>query len=325
MLQIDPFELDTDELSSLYKEHPEQRGAALAMALRHRMGGEPKQAIKVLRAAEKHGQGGFCIDYEYALSLEALGKVAEAEKRLQSALSPDRLIRKTFDVDWTEFAEDARADFSKESNVNFEDIEMVGDEIDLQYLEFRLKKQPANPYLNIAYGLVSARMRSLREAMPYLEIAINHPETAKSTLEHLAMCTFDTGEADQFMECAQTLLDIEPDNLTACMIMGTYASNMENDETALEWYERAHSKDPNNYIPMLGIADCLVSTRYSEAVYWYEKLLKTEPSVSAALGLSNLYIKREQFEKARKWLLYTLEIHPNHFLALSALERLPET
>ena len=146
------------------------------------------------------------------------------------------------------------------------------------------------------------------------------------SLEHLisAIQHFQSGQIQKAKEMAKEILEQEPEQEVALLLMGNCEFASENLEDALEYYNKSLGANPDFKDAKLALADALKATgRNREAVDAYKGLLDEDPgNARHLLAMGECLIDLGAQEQAKKALEMALGIDPGLGFAHVLLGRL---
>lgn len=305
-MQINPFDLDLEELKNLYKTRPNHEGVGIALAVKYRKANDSASALKVLEELEKQGVTGFSIDYEFGMALSELERFEEAKKRLYSAISTD-------------------PDFST-VYYNLANLECMdnNDEAAMKLIDKALEIEPDNPYCLFGKGDLLTRQEKYEEANRYLQAALDDPGVRPDALEKLAWNALVTDDLNKAIQYAQQLREIEYGTAASAFIIGLVARERKEWDIAVEWFEEAIEEEGEIAVLCYPMAEAENERgNVDAAIEWCLKAIKSDPTHDEVpLLLAHLYEKKRDVSSAIKWLEFGLEHHPEDAEAREMLVRL---
>lgn len=159
--------------------------------------------------------------------------------------------------------------------------------------------------LQLEEYLLRAQNGELEEVYRYLApyLSADDPLTP-FVLEALSHVYLFTYRFDLAWQCLQRWLQLQPDNVQALYLRGTYYSLRLNDESAMTDARQALELDPDCVAARVLLAQTLKTHyRWEDAVREFEIALEREPnSIPARLGLASCYVDRSKWKEARECL-----------------------
>jgi tetratricopeptide (TPR) repeat protein len=150
------------------------------------------------------------------------------------------------------------------------------------------------------------------------------PELPTSVLEAMAYGSEATLFFEHAIECLARVLDQQPDNPRALLLLGDILTRKGFLDDAKEKLQAAVRVTPESLTPRLRLAECLLKRgEVGDAAMHLEVLCQRYPDVPEVwLARARLHEYRAQPEEAKSALRRILAINPNHVEALVAVGRL---
>jgi tetratricopeptide (TPR) repeat protein len=181
--------------------------------------------------------------------------------------------------------------------------------------------------LQLEEFLLRAQSGELDQVYPYLAAYLfqEGPQTPL-VLESLSHVYLYTYQFDRAWMSLQRWLTLQPDNVAALFLRGTYYSMNSKPELAVEDLRRTLDLDPHHLPARLLLAQTLKErSRTEKAAVEYQIVLQQEPSnFTARVGLAWNFVDRKEWTKARPLLEELYLEKPDHAEVLHLKGRLAE-
>lgn len=164
-----------------------------------------------------------------------------------------------------------------------------------------LQKGVSEP-LQLEEYLLRAQKGEVEAVYPYLaSYLFEEGPLTPLVLESLSHAYLFTYRFDLAWQCLNRWLQLEPDNVEAIYMRGTFYTMKMNDSAAIADLRRALEIDPERITARVLLAQTLrVHHRSSEAAKEFEIVLHQEPSSFAGrVGLASCYVDDNQWQQAR--------------------------
>lgn len=181
--------------------------------------------------------------------------------------------------------------------------------------------------LQLEERLIRAQSGELDQVYPYLAVYLFQEGTQTPlVLESLSHVYLYTYQFDRAWMCLQRWLTLQPDNVAALFLRGTYYSMNSQPELAVEDLRRTLELDPQHVAARLLLAQTLKErNRTEKAAVEYQIVLQQEPSnFTARLGLAWYFVDRKDWTGARPLLEELCLEKPDHAEVLHLKGRLAE-
>lgn len=159
--------------------------------------------------------------------------------------------------------------------------------------------------LQLEEYLLRAQTGGLEEVFPFLlpHLAQDDAQTPL-VLETLSQAYLFLYRFDNAGQCLERWLHLQPDNVQALYLRGTYYSLLGKRELAMTELRSVVEHDPNRLAARLLLAQLLTETFHlEEAVAEYETALRQEPmNLKARLGLASCYVRQGEWAQAETML-----------------------
>ena len=305
-MQINPFDLDLEELKTLYKTRPSHDSIGIALAVKYREARDSASALSVLEELEKQNLTGLRIDYEFGMALWDLNRGEEAKERLYKAITHEKANATLY----YNLANMERLDGNYEAS--------------MKLIDKALEIEPDHAYCLFGKGDLLSNQERYEEANRYLQAALDDPGVRPDALEKLAWNALVTDDLNKAIQYAQLLREVEYDTAAAAFILGLVARERKEWDIAVEWFEEAIEEEGEIAVLCFPMAEAENERgNVDAAIEWCLKAIKSDPThEEVPLVLANLYEQKRDVSSAIKWLEYGLERHPEDAEAREMLVRL---
>lgn len=176
--------------------------------------------------------------------------------------------------------------------------------------------------------LLRAQSSEVEQVYPYLAVYLfqEGPQTPL-VLEALSHAYLFTYQFDRAWACLNRWLELQPDNVQALFLRGTYYSLKAELKSATQDLRRALELDPQHVAARLLLAQVFQENhRYEKAFAEYQIVLQQEPNHFAArVGLASYFAYLKQWTEARSLLLELYREKPDDAEVLHLQGRLAES
>lgn len=183
----------------------------------------------------------------------------------------------------------------------------------LSYLDKALKIEPDNYEALYFKGYALQNLKEFNEAINFYSLSLKQKERS-DTYHRRGYCYFRILQDSLAVIDLSIAIELDPTNVDALMSRVSAYKRMEEYDLMLQDMNTYLEKHPNDFYVKANKAIVLtLLDRSDEAVIIYSELIKERPNEKKLYhGISNLYLKTEQFEKALLNVEKAIKLDPNY-------------
>lgn len=191
----------------------------------------------------------------------------------------------------------------------------------VQLLLEAVEKEPENPLHLVNLGSLLFQHEQYEEAESFFLQALQLNEELATAHFGLASIHYELGRFKKATQALRTCIALNLEDADVYYLLGMSYINLHNPLLALPFLQRATElQTSTTYLFQYGLT-LAKQEHYTEAENTFKRILAIdEEHVDSLYNLAIIYIHKDEVEKAFNLLKKTIELEPNHQLAINALE-----
>lgn len=191
----------------------------------------------------------------------------------------------------------------------------------VQLLLEAVEEEPENPLHLVNLGTLLFQHEQYEEAEAFFLQALQLDEEMATAHFGLASIHYELGKFKEAARALRTCIALQLEDADVYYLLGMSYIHLHNPLLALPFLQRASELDPSlTYLFQYGLT-LAKQEHYEEAEEIFERILKIDENhVDSLYNLAIIYIQKDEVAEGFRLLKQTVELAPNHQLALDALQ-----